>query len=152
ESRIRSGLSFALLGSVVALVLLAWCFKLSRHRRQRALLLFTVVVPLLLLVLLWPLLRGPTCATLAALLLFASVSHRARRALRLLLLAFTGLLPLFLLLDVDDTHWAAGFLFTYLGILGLEPTLAVTTDAVHEGGRTTTGPAGMAFFVYGVSV
>jgi hypothetical protein len=152
ESRLRFGLSLGLSGSVVALVLVAWCFKLSRAPGSRPFLLLTGVVPLFLLALLWPLLRGPIFATLVALGFFSSVSHRIRRALHVLLLLFTGFLPLFLLIRVDDTSWAAGFLFVYLGILSLEPTLADSQDAVGETERTMTGSARMGFFVYGVCV
>src|SRR5467141_2322316 len=90
ESRVRRGLSLAVFGSLLALLLLAWCFNLSRDKRKLPIILFTGVIPFFLLTLVWPQFRLPILASLVALLLLSCFSQRSRRALHLLMMLFLG--------------------------------------------------------------
>jgi hypothetical protein len=57
---------------------------------------------------------------------------------------FTGLIPLFLLIGVEDMYWSAGFLLVYLGLVSLESRLgghAATKDELF------TNPADRAWYL-----
>src|SRR5260370_1012842 len=76
------------------------------------------IMPMLLLGLTWTESRLPIALFLVALLALACFSRRTRHAMHVLALLFTGLLPLLLLLVVEDVFWSAGFLLAYLGVQG----------------------------------
>jgi hypothetical protein len=110
------------------------------------------VIPLFLLALGWPLLRLPIFASLVALLLLSCFSKRGSRALHLLLMLFTGLIPLFLLIAVDDVSWSAGFLLVYLGLINSEAKIAANDHPDGEDEMCTNPNAATWNFVYCVSL
>jgi hypothetical protein len=144
ESRTRHALALVVFGCLVAVLILSWSYKLSRAARNLPLILFTGIVPLFLLAVLWPQMRRTLLASLGALLVWSCLSRRSRRLLRLPMTLFVGLIPLFLLLGVDDASWCLGFLAVYLGLINNH------TDGENE------MPTGLAsrtrHFVYCVSV
>jgi len=75
-ARARRALALAVVGSLIALVVLGWCIKLARDTHTQPLLLFTGVLPFFFLALLWPQLRSTILACLVALLL-CCLSHRS---------------------------------------------------------------------------
>jgi hypothetical protein len=140
EPRARLGLGLAVFGCLVAVLLLAW----SRAARNLPIILFTGIVPLFLLAMLWPQMRRALFASLGVVLVLSCFSRRSRRLLRLPMTLFVGFIPLFLLFGVDDPSWSAGFLLVYLGLINTH------TDSENE---MATGPAARTRrFVYCVSV
>ena len=150
-SRVRLGLVLAVGGSLVALLLVAWCFRLSHDARKLPHILFTGVLPLFFLALMWPQVRLFVFASLVGLLL-SCFSKRCRRALRLLMMLFCGFIPLFLLVGVDDMSWAAGFLLVYLGLICLEPQRAEEDQGDGEDEMITKAVARRWHWVYCVSL
>ncbi len=121
-SRIQHGLALAIVGCVLAVLVLAWCFRFSHTAGKLPTILFTGVLPLFLFAVMWPQSRLSILASLIALLL-TCIWGINRRALHLLRILFTGLIPVFLLIAVDDPAWSAGFLLVYLGLTSLEPPM-----------------------------
>jgi hypothetical protein len=144
ESRTRHGLALVIFGCLVAVFLVSWSHKLSRAGRNLPVILFTGIVPLFLLAMLWPQMRRALFASLGVVLVLSCFSGRSRRVLRLPMTLVVGLMPLFLLFGVDDPSWAAGFLLVYLGL---------TNNHAGSENEMPTGPAARTrHFVYSVSV